>query len=206
MAREIEIKLDLGSFANYLKLLGSLGEMGEEEQQKNVFFDTKDRLLGKQGWALRVRTSNDKAYLTLKGISAKQGSATIREEIETEIPKALAERLIAQEADLLTGSGELLERVRSVVADRDVTPFLAFDNLRRARKYRLGDREFVLEVDRTEYADGYVDYELEVELDRPERAEMAEQGLRKLFGSLEIPFVQQLESKFGRALIHRHAS
>ena len=41
--REIEIKLDLGSFTNYLKLLGFLGQIEHEELQQNGFFDSDDR-------------------------------------------------------------------------------------------------------------------------------------------------------------------
>ena len=52
---EIEIKLQLSCFTDYLKLLGFLGPLDEARHQLNGFFDTADRRLSHEGWALRVR-------------------------------------------------------------------------------------------------------------------------------------------------------
>ena len=51
--KEIEIKLDLGSFTNYLKLIGFLGQIELEDRHINSFFDTEDNQLSQKGWALR---------------------------------------------------------------------------------------------------------------------------------------------------------
>jgi len=42
---EIEVKLSLESFTNYLKLIGFLGQIDSEGQQLNGFFDTPDGAL-----------------------------------------------------------------------------------------------------------------------------------------------------------------
>ena len=48
MTQEIEIKLDLGSFTNYLKLIGFLGHIEDEIKQINAFFDSNNRKLAKK--------------------------------------------------------------------------------------------------------------------------------------------------------------
>ena len=65
--REIEFKLNLGSFTNYLKLIGFLGKIEHEEYHVNAFFDSEDRRLAKAGWALRVRVENGRRGTTCRG-------------------------------------------------------------------------------------------------------------------------------------------
>ena len=47
-----------------------------------------------------------------------------------------------------------------------------------------------------------MDYELEVEIPDLSRLLIVEDGLRKLFASLDIPFERQTASKLARALRH----
>ena len=72
---EIEIKLQLGSFTDYLKLVGFLGQIESEEHQINGFFDTEDRRLAKGGWAFRVRAEDRRGLITLKSIPTVSGMA-----------------------------------------------------------------------------------------------------------------------------------
>ena len=57
-----------------------------------------------------------------------------------------------------------------------------------------------LNIDKTEFNDGSVEYELELELSDTSKIETIEANLRKLFLTLDIPFIRQTESKFARAL------
>jgi uncharacterized protein YjbK len=77
---------------------------------------------------------------------------------------------------------------------------IQFQNVRQRKLFRIGDQNYLLEVDKTEYNDGSVDYELEVELSKAEQIEVVENQLRKLFCSLGIPFERQVDSKLVRAL------
>ena len=81
---EIEIKLRLGSFMDYLKLVGRLSPIDEETQHINGFFDTEDRRLAKGGWALRVRAESHRGLVTIKSIPTEAGMAVVRREIESE--------------------------------------------------------------------------------------------------------------------------
>src|SRR5574341_969907 len=101
IGREIEIKLDLGSFTNYLKLLGFLGQIEHEDFQQNGFFDSDDRKLAKAGWALRVRVEKKRGLVTIKSIPVKPGLAVVRQEIETEIPRGDAIDLLNGDLDVM---------------------------------------------------------------------------------------------------------
>ncbi len=202
MADEIEIKVDLGSFSNYLKLLGHLGSTGQEEHQQNFFFDTTDHLLKNRGWALRLRTTDSQAFVTLKGTTSQAGAAAVREEIESEIPLALGGQVARSEKSILMVIAEPIERIRPLVQERELIPLISFDNFRKTHPYRLNDGEYQFEVDRTEFADGHVDYELEIEVEAHTKVYGLVHELSRLFASLEIPFVLQTESKLARALDH----
>lgn len=204
MAHEIEIKVNLGSFANYLKLLGHLGETGHEEHQRNSFFDTKNQILKMQGWALRLRTTDTTSFITLKGTTSQSGAAAVREEIESEIPRVLATEVLTEERDIMSVTSPPVDRIRSIINDAPLYRFLSFDNFRRTHPYRLQDGEYMFEVDKTEFDDGHVDYELEIELDTKLKVDSLIHELGRLFSSLDIPFVPQTESKFARALRHTH--
>ena len=100
MTQEIEIKLDLGSFTNYLKLIGFLGHIEDEVRQLNAFFDSKDRKLAKTGWALRVRAESRRGLVTIKSITTTRSIASIRQEVETQIDRKDALALINLQARL----------------------------------------------------------------------------------------------------------
>lgn len=199
--REIEINIDLGSFTNYLKMIGFLGKIEVEEHHINVFFDTEDRLLSKNGWALRVRAENSRGLVTVKSIPEKQGMAVIRQEIQAEISRGQAHDIINLHQDVMSLEVMPVDFIREKVKKTPLCRLVKFENTRQKKVFKIADCNFLLEIDKTEYNDGSVDYELELELNHTNNLEIVEDQLRKLFNSLDIPFTQQKTSKFHRALI-----
>ena len=198
--REIEIKLDLGSFMNYLKLMGFLGQIDSESRQENAFFDTEDRRLAAAGWALRVRAERDLGLVTLKGLRTDVGGAAVREELETVIPRGRAIDCMNLAFDVIHLTVPPVEFVRQQFGELALALLVRFDNVRQCKNFRMGDRDYLLEIDKTEFSDGSVDYELEMELPNTDVIEAASDSLRKLFGSLDIPYRPQPQGKFVRAL------
>lgn len=200
---ETEVKLQLPSFADYLKLIGCLGPVDEEHEQLNGFFDSPNHELAAKGWALRVRAERDSGLVTLKG--AKQETslgqhAIVREEIEEPISGSTARDILESRRSLMSLTVEPVIKARGLVAELSAELYVRFRNLRRKKRHGFGDRAYVLEIDHTQYADGSSDYELEVELDNPESAGDIECQLRHLFTSLGIEFKPQRRTKLERAL------
>ena len=202
MNLEIEIKLQLGSFTNYLKLTGFLGPIDSEEHQINGYYDSEDRRLSKAGWALRVRIMEDRGQVTLKGVSASRGTAVIRQELEADIPHSFALEVLNLKKDVFDIEAPPVEFVKKEFPEVSLARQVKFSNIRQKKQFKIGDYFYTLEIDRTEFFDGSVDYELEVELDEADQVEVVQDSLQKLFVSLDIPFVTQGKSKYQRALEH----
>lgn len=200
MDQEVEIKLDLGSFTNYLKLMGFLGQVDREVRQHNGFFDTEDRRLSQLGWAFRVRAEDERGLITVKSMASEVGDAFVRDEIEGEIPRSRAIDCLNLNTDLMGFDLEPVRFVREQLGPVPVAVLVKFDNLRQSKTFRLGDYDYTLEIDSTDFADGSVEYELEVELPDTSKVDIVTDGLRKMFSSLGIPYESQTESKFYRAL------
>ncbi len=197
---EIEIKIKLDTFTDYLKLVGFLGQIESEEHQINGFFDSEDRRIAKGGWALRVRVENHRGLVTVKSIPTRAGLAVIRQEIEAEIGRGEALAVLALQTDVLTLDVMPISFIRNEFPNVHLARLIQFDNTRQKKLFRIGDYNYILEIDKTEYSDASVDYELEIELSDPSRVDSVEAQLRKLFATLGIPFEKQSESKFARAL------
>jgi adenylate cyclase class IV len=197
---EIEIKLQLESFTDYLKLVGFLGPIQDEDHHLNVFFDSPDRKLSKSGAALRLRAEGKRGLVTFKSAIKKTGSAVIRREIEAEIDRAKAIEVMNGRTDVLALNEEPLRVVREEFPDVSLEKLAEFQNDRQSKVFRIGDYDYTLEIDKTEFADGSVDYELEVELSHEGQLEVVEEKLRRMFDKLGIPFQRQRQSKLERAL------
>jgi inorganic triphosphatase YgiF len=200
ISHEIEIKLNLGSFTNYLKLIGFLGQVEKEDYQLNAFFDTEDHKLARAGWALRVRAENSRGLVTIKSVATESGSAHIRQEIESEIPRGEAIAMIDLHSDVMKLTALPIDYLKERVGDVAVARLVAFENVRQTKLFKIGDHNYLIAVDKTEFNDGSVEYELELELPERSRIESAESELLRLFSSLGIDFKPQSESKFARAL------
>lgn len=198
--QEIEIKLDLGSFTNYLKLIGFLGQVDREEQQVNAFFDTEDGRLSSSGWALRIRSDDHRGFVTLKSRESKHDHAAVRSEIEAEITRSEALDVVNLKRDVMSLDAHPIEYVRREWGSLELTKLVHFENTRQYKAFKFGDYMYDLEIDTTRFADGSVEYELEVELPDESQVVTVSDRLRKLFGSLDIPFAPQADTKFARAL------
>jgi uncharacterized protein YjbK len=198
--REIEIKLDLESFTNYLKLMGFLGQVEQEDHHINAFFDTEDQQLAKAGWGLRVRAEGARGLVTLKGESISTGPARVRDEIEAEVRRSEAMDILNLRRDIMSFLIPPIDYVRKKWGDIKVAKLAHFESTRQKKPFRFGDYDYILELDKTQFIDGSVDYELELELPDESRIEIVEDKLRKLFASLDIPIKVQTENKLVRAL------
>lgn len=197
---EIEIKIELGSFPDYLKLLGYLGPIDREEHQINAFFDSADRKLSKAGYALRVRVADRTGLVTLKSGKSQSEALAVRQEIESEIDIGLAHSIINGRTNLMEVEAEAMTVVREKFPKLKPQLITRFKNDRQVKQFSLGDHDVALEIDRTEFGDGSVDYELEIELDDESKFEPIMESLRHLFHTLAIELTGQPKSKFERAL------
>lgn len=74
---------DRGAFEERLAALGALP--GPEEEEKNVLWDDAVGSLKERGTALRLRTTEGRARITLKGKATLQRGVKSRLELETEV-------------------------------------------------------------------------------------------------------------------------
>ncbi|MCP4679009.1 MAG: CYTH domain-containing protein [Deltaproteobacteria bacterium] len=197
---EIEIKLQLESFTDYLKLVGSLSPIQDEDHHFNVFFDSADRKLSQSGAALRLRAEGKRGLVTFKSSISQKGSAVIRREIEAEINRASAIEIMTGRSDVLSLDEEPVRVVREEFEGVSLVKLVEFHNDRQSKVFRIGDYDYTLEIDKTEFGDGSVDYELEVELQHEGQLEVVEDKLRRMFEKLDIPYQRQKQSKLERAL------
>ena len=197
---EIEIKIQLESFPDYLKIIGYVGLVDSEENHLNAFFDSPDRKLSVAGYALRVRATNTAGSVTLKSRGSQSESVAVRSEFIGEIGSGVARDVIDGRTDLMSLECKPIAIVREQFPDLEPKLLLQFRNHRQIKRYFLGESEYDLEIDTTEFADGSIDYELEVELADETESERVLAGLQKIFISLAIPFLPQTKSKFERAL------
>jgi uncharacterized protein YjbK len=197
---EIEIKLQLESFTDYLKLIGFLGNIEYEDRHQNAFFDSEDRYLSRKGWIFRVRVENERGLVTVKDSGRQTGSAMVRREIEAEIPRSQAIDILNLRTEPLKMAVTPVDFIRKEFPDVKLAKLIQFNNVRQRKTLQLGDKNYVFEIDKTEFSDGSVDYEVEIELKDVNQIEYVENDLRKLFESLNIPYARQTESKLARAL------
>ena len=197
---EIEIKLQLESFPDYLKLIGFLGNIEYEDHHLNAFFDSEDRHLTRSGWVFRVRVENERGLITIKDTGRQTGSAMVRQEIEAEISRSMAMDILNLRMEPLSISVSPVEFIRKEFPELKLAKLIQFNNVRQRKTCQLGDKDYVFEIDKTEFSDGSVDYEVEIELTDIRQIENVENDLKKLFGNLNIPYARQTESKLARAL------
>ncbi len=198
---EIEIKLNLISKENYERLLLNFECEKNFITQSNIFYDTADKILLANKWALRLRSEDSKGFITAKGVTSKSGAASVRDEIEIEIDSEKVDRITASPDKLLEHVSKEFDFLNEFIQGAPLVKLVEFKNIRRKIEYTGPSGElYVLEIDRTEFQNGRVDYELEIELEDKNKIPAAENAVERLFDSLSIPYQVESKSKFARAL------
>ena len=97
---EVEMKFPVSSFDAFVIAVEQLGgRFGEEETQRDRYFNHPSRDFGETDEALRVRTIGDHSKVTYKG-PAKDPVVKVREEIELQVGQNAADG--QQFAEMLT--------------------------------------------------------------------------------------------------------
>lgn len=190
--REIELKrLLVGENADE-RIIAALGEgVAKDAVQTNHLFDTDDRALRRARHTMRLRKEEDEAFLTAKGPTRRVGRDTgSKVEAEVAIDRALAEDLLAERADPLDTLRSLLpdpayvplwRDLEHARAGRALRPCGRFENRRRVVPAQLPSGLAVaVEIDRTQFPNGAVDYEVEIELPDEQAVAEAERWLDEL--------------------------
>jgi hypothetical protein len=211
MARERELKYDLGDEAATRRLEALLGPAPGGRLQVNRFFDTPDGRLRARLWALRLRAewvvggevdlpgdgaapdrAPDRVILGLKG--AREGSGAFHDRQEEELERGAdfwARGALAGD-DLPAPWRVLLPPLREALVER-----ARFANLRRAYPLTGAWRA---EVDRTLFGGGRRAWEVEVEIGMDDDPEVARADLEALLARAGVSVVPQGKSKLERAL------
>lgn len=214
MARERELKYDLGSEAATRRAEALLGPAPGGRLQVNRFFDTADGRLRARLWAVRLRAewalggdvdspgdgtapdrAPDRVILGLKGAREGSGAFHDRQEEEREREAAFWARGVLAIEDLPAPWRALLPPLpplREALVER-----ARFVNLRRTYPLTGGWRA---EVDRTLFGDGRRAWEVEVEIGPDDDPEAARAALEALIARTGAPVVPQGKSKLERAL------
>lgn len=161
-SREVELKLQLVREEDYATLCARLPDFRVERTQRNVYYDTPERLLRDRRILLRVRVEDDRAWLTVKHAPTieRDGLFEVPED-EEPLEFALALHLLAQEQTLDSVSHPVLERLRAEVGD--LVALLPWGQLvNHRRRYRIS-ADWIVDVDRTEFPGGVVETEVELE-------------------------------------------
>ncbi|MEP0827360.1 MAG: CYTH domain-containing protein [bacterium] len=201
-SQETEIKIDLAFDFNYQKLLTFFPGEKKILKQDNYFFDSADRLLSRSGWVLRLRLEEERASLTLKGTASEsRDGLAIRPEISARWDYQRARQSIAEgisSAEILPLS--IVQQAKMPVAGIRLETMIHFMNYRVSIPQLLANLDLILEIDRTEFDNGDIDYELEVEIPGATHYDPVIKELENLLGHLEIPLKFHTQSKFARAL------
>lgn len=201
-SQETEIKIDLALEVNYQKLLAFFPGEKKVFRQDNFFFDSVDRLLSRSGWALRLRLEEERASLTLKGTASEsRDGLAIRPEISARWDYQRARQAIAEgisSVEILPLS--IAQQAKMPAAGIKLETMIHFKNYRVSIPQRLANLDLTLEIDRTEFDNGDIDYELEVEIPDATFYDPVIKELENFLGHLKIPLKFHTQSKFARAL------
>jgi len=189
--QECEIKLLL-SGDEYDRLHADLPNPLSEVRQHNLFLDTKDRQLSARRWALRLRREErpdeaSRLIATVKGPTTRVAGAARRIEVEAPADDTLWPS--ARQGDLAPESiggpvGDYLRRELGLRSS--LFPVLAFTNQRTTFELMLDGVARLVELDRTQYATGEIDHELELELELDSAPDAPDAPLSEAMATLEI--------------------
>lgn len=202
--REIEFKLVLQSEAEFLEIAqqstGRKWELPPPLLQTNHYFDTPSGSLRRARIALRLRKQADRYRLTLKGKSERSsagGALTERREEEFELRSDQAQSILSGAGSPLDvfearcPNSQMVKLAKHAIGAESVQNLGSFQN----RRWRLGPLELseaegislCMEFDRSEFPNGAIEYELEVEVPNFV-CDSVERALRRAFEAGGLPW------------------
>ncbi len=192
--REIEIKIKITEEI-YNSLIDKFKIQKGPNLQENIFFDSKDFLLLKNRWALRLRKEARCFILTTKGpVTNKEKEYYDRSEIEENIPgNEIAARLLNGfnlKEQKYKACKELYKRFGNLF----VSKIFSFNN---SRTY-IDFNNLILEVDKTLMKDK-IFFELEIEANIKNIKDVSEK-IKKLFKDYNWPLQFSKKSKMAKAV------
>ena len=187
---EQELKFEFTDRVAWDRALEALGPPSSRLEQVNHYFSDA---AGSSGWSLRLRRENGNYRLTYKSGRSAQDGYFQALEVEECVDSPSAEKFFAGLAsDDPLWSLPPLARLR---ADRGVSQ-LIYLGCNRNQRFPCPQEGWVAELDISEFPDGSIDYELEVECSDP--ASVREQ-LQRMLGALTV----QTKTKYRRFLERR---
>jgi len=197
---EVEIKLELTSQSDYLKVQQILGAPLEVHEQENIFFDGKKQELSSRRSMLRFRFYGGhppKCILTLKSNSSISGGIQRSQEVEEDIDYSIARQIVGDTSKM----GQLSNRVGGSQVMGGIfgeyklpsDGFVCLGGFFNRREiYQYGALH--LELDKTTFEFGTV-YEIEVETANPDHVK---NELESVLNSNGVKYTSSPISKFGR--------
>lgn len=218
---EVELKLGLPTAAAYARLRDALDAAGRFRcalRQENLYLDGAGGELTGATISVRVRVEREdrsrRTVLTVKAGQVRRGAVMDRAEWECELVLDV-EALRADPSMLLAQDLGPVQALRRLSPETKALRLLGGINNER-RVYRVPLRlppaeatppdraapfETIWELDRTEFPDGSIDHELEVELGGLPpgvRAELAVEAVQVELARLGVPTVEQPQTKQAR--------
>lgn len=202
---ERELKFTLNGKREFERLMNELPQPKEIVYQENIFFDTPGRLLGQNGWALRVRLisgENDatRAEITAKGLARGRSFFSERPEISSPVEFSIATSIVAGGLDLLSMKSPAVEKIRRYIAGEKLIPLVSFKNTRSTTQFPRQNPFCQVEMDETFFSDKLVEYEIEIESKDSEILKRAAVEIQRFFDEHKIDYQPGEKSKLERAL------
>ncbi|MDB4433196.1 CYTH domain-containing protein [bacterium] len=198
-SRERELKLGVPDEAAFRALLDAAGGRRDGPVlQVNHFFDTADQTLRARRIGLRIRREGGRFTLTVKGPTGLAPASALKDRVELErslaperaraaLEGALPALSLLEGLDVGEGEGALLVgAAREACADAPLGEIGAFSNARTFVHTELDGLPVVLEFDRTEFSEGEVRFEIELELAPGDPTGRLTAALESLFESVGI--------------------
>ncbi len=199
---EIEIKLNLLNEHNFNRLTEYFGKNIVQTKQENFFYDTADKALSKTDWVLRIRRTQSDIIATLKGKAIENNDGlTVRPEFNESVSLDILKKRYDTSIDLADLPANIINLVKNLPVSDKLERTISFVNYRSRAILQHKDIELTFEIDKTIYADGSTEYELEIELLDRKLFETVVEIIRNLFEKLEIPFQTEEKSKYAKALL-----
>ncbi len=201
--REVEFKLAVRGEQDFDALMRTLACSlpADGDLQIKHFFDTENGRLRRGGYLLRLNEESDRFFVTAKGPARKRSDDALVDKAEEEfqIDNSWAVMILTGELSPIAvlerrmgrAPSDLVAALRDTVGKRRLKRVGSYQNLRRrvgpvALPVQGGGHvSAILELDRTEYPGGVVEYQVEVEL-RGADPETSGNALRGVFARAEV--------------------